>query len=249
MNCPNGEDYSPCRCIFPHRNSPIQLDCPFKFSPEQVNDAFESTTETDIDFICLRADLESTPDFNIPKNIFVNHRITKAMELYGNFNYDPTQNVPEIDAEAFVSSWNFTKKFVIRYSNVGLMKSFDFLAGFNQLKEIQFLQSVNFSLPYLPPLPNLVSLVLYQTTGINEWTHFPNLTKGLETIDLTAIELNDEMADRVLAWILTSPSKYSLKILYFHRENLLTQIPHKIKYFPNLYYISFQLVSSPQQCG
>ena len=161
------------------------------------------------------------------------------MELYGNFNYDPTQNVPEIDAEAFVSSWNFTKKFVIRYSNVGLMKSFDFLAGFNQLKEIQFLQSVNFSLPYLPPLPSLVSLVLYQTTGINKWTYFPNLTKGLEKITLIYVQLNDKTADRFVELILNSSSKYTLKQLIFQHEKSLTQIPHMVKYFPNLDRITF----------
>ena len=197
----------------------------------QVNEVFRLTTPTDIEQIHLTLQLNSSPPIIVvPKDIFANHRATKSIELR-QFFYD-ARIILQIHPEAFRSSVNVTQQFTIGLSNMK-MSNFSFLVGFNRLQELIIEDSGNVDMSTLPTLPSLKRLTILKCTGLKGWTIFPILIKGLEYVDIQGNVLNDDEVDRILDWILNSPSQFTLNYLDLSR-NSLTRIPHQLKSFYRL---------------
>ena len=190
--------------------------------------AFQRTTSADFDQIFLLLPSENSV---IPDNFFVNHRVTKNLEVIGNV-LAAEQVVLEIQPDAFRSSQNHLKQFKIYSCDVKIL-NFRFLSNFSQLTDLSIKKSVNFHTFNLPPLPNLISLSILNCTGLNQWTVFPNFVKGLEYLDLECNGLNDETTEQLLRYIMTGPSNVSLTNIRLSR-NALTRIPRQLKSFANI---------------
>ncbi len=90
----------------------------------------------------------------------------------------------------------------------------------------------------LPPLPSLNSLTLQFNTGMDELVNFPTLTHGLKRFELWGSKpsnkvLNDEIAGRVLDWILTSSSN-TLEEISLVRMTQLNHVPRQMTHFKTL---------------
>ena len=227
--CPNVEDYSPCQCRPQITNNyKPTLDC--KLSDiENVRKMFHSATTSDIEQLFL---IPLPNQSYVPKDLFFKHRFTNIV-LWGNEIKTGEQFRPEIHPEAFGSSTrHYTKLFKIVNCDMALL-NFTFLTGFHQLDTFSIYNSAHFHLQNFPQLPNLINLHIVNTTGLNEWTSFPTLIKGLVNLEMEENGLYDDDAGRILDWILKGPSKATLSWLDLC-VNKLTRIPDKIKSFKRL---------------
>ena len=114
--------------------------------------------------------------------------------------------------------------------------NFSFLNAFSNLKILRFSLCANIdaadwkSLPSL--LPALVALQI-KFIKLDKWIHFPILHNGLKYVDLSGNFIGDAAMDRILQWLIDSPSVDTLETLDLS-ETFLTEIPKKFSLFKNL---------------
>ena len=227
--CPNVEDYWPCRCSYLNEKKLLRLEC-YRLTSDQYYDLFQYKTPADIDVIGIRG---LTPTLTVPKDIIFEHRVINQINLDCNYSYVEQQYSTTIHPEAFRSSRNFTMRMSIHYCDL-IMFNFSFLDGFTKLEDLLFSDCINFHLLNLPQLPNLLSVRVYNCTGLNNWTDFPMLKIRLKTLVLIDNQLSNDDANRILHWISKSPSYRTLTWLIL-AKNKLTQIPSEVKSFLHLY--------------
>ena len=140
---------------------------------------------------------------------------------------------PEIHADAFRYFRNTTEQFTIQAINMSLLE-FSFLAEFNQMKMFSIESCIDVHLRNFPEdLPNLTSLKIDLSKGLDGLANFPQLTTGLESLNLHSNGLTDEGLYRILEWMLTGPSKTTLIRLRLG-YNALSHIPKQLEQFPKL---------------
>ena len=88
------------------------------------------------------------------------------------------------------------------------------------------------SLQSLPSLPNLDQLRLENCTGFEGFI-FPAQSLSLRSLSLNNNNLNDAQTEGILTSVATSPSAFTLAILYLE-ANQLKQIPEAIRSLPKL---------------
>ena len=123
---------------------------------------------------------------------------------------------------------------------------FSFLAGFQQLQELAIAYSINIGKAgwaRLPPLKSLQRLHIEDrempTNSSNNGfaDNLPPLSRGFSEVRLIGIGFSgDEMADRIIQWILNS-SADTLKILGISYWGNLTRLPRQLYFFKNLNYL------------
>ena len=223
-DCPNGEDYSPCTCgIYSFENKSF-IKCQGT-TLDQVASIFRRTTSADFDEFELSLPRDDQAAIFIPADLLNNHRVTDNIFIVLARN----DYLLSVDPDAFRSSKNTIQS--LSFQNVD-MNGFDyqFLSGFNQLKsaELGYLRNVDkANWASFPSLPRLQSLDFYFSTGLNDWTTFPRLARGLSSLYLQVTDIQDEAMNRILNWA----AQYSADTLeeLWLTENDLTQIPRQLQ--------------------
>ena len=221
--CPNGEDYSPCRCEF--SGDSTRITCATTL--EQVSNVFRRTIAADLDAISLEL-VSADANGTIPADLLSNHRAL-GIEIY----YKPIR----VDPQAFRASKDFTE--FIKLAEM-VMDGFDFtfMTGFSRLVSTQIARPSNIisaDWTSWPLLPSLESFSIFQSKGgLNDWTTFPRLSRGLNRLDLSYNEIQDEAMDRILNWTV----QYSADTLQelWVTDNDLAKIPWQlpVRSFPKL---------------
>ena len=112
---------------------------------------------------------------------------------------------------------------------------FHFLREFLNLYGLFFNSVANLYLAdwsSLPPLPNLNELRFIDATGLAEWDQFPKLISGLSRVMISNCAMDDAAIDRILKWLISTPTKNTLNSLMIS-FNVLTKIPRQISFFEN----------------
>ena len=234
--CPNREDYSPCNCsdgwIFCKNIMANEIRKVFELKDKRNNEIKE------IDNIRLSI----LPIWDIPSNLLAKHRVRSQIELYcpaiDRVIQARQKGLIKIDSDSFSSSRNFTQEIQISACDIKHL-SLKFLVGFLQLKSLVFrnvdkVHMANWT--SLPLLPKLEKLVIIESTGMNEWSQFPNLANGLIHVDFERNDIGDIAMDRIMQWLIDSPTVDTLEYLRFNR-NKLTSIPKHLSSFRSLAYI------------
>jgi len=152
-----------------------------------------------------------------------------------------------VDQNAFRSTRNATTYIGINTCDLSQL-NWSFLNGFNILAQVTVGSSSNLHQTFssLPELPNLKVLDFYSCSGgLNEWTEFPNLVRGLDAFYLWfSTQLSDEAMSRILDWILISSSKTLQKLSIF--ANDLKNFPKEIQLFQGIgkLYIDNNLITT-----
>ena len=219
-----GEDFSPCTCS----NGQI-VYCKEKPLAD-VRIAFQRTSRTATNLTEVHLEPYWTDEV-IPENLLggSNRRIG-YIELVCS---RPNQAL-KVHPNAFRYIRNGTTRMAIQGCNTSRM-DFAFLSGFNRLTQLWIYESsgLESSLATLPEnLSSLSELYVYECKGLNEWTKFPDLVKGLTTLKLHNNGLNDEAMDRILDWALDTSGE-TLQKLHIDR-NAITRVPHQITWFSRL---------------
>ena len=168
----------------------------------------------------------SSEDANqtIPADLLNNHS-AKLIQIY----CPSSDYFFSLDPQAFLSS-NYTMETIKFYNCDISLLDFYFLSGFEQLSGVYFSGMSNVHLANwlsFPSLPNLVDFNMYFSTGLNEWTAFPNLARGLSALLLYSNEIQDAAMNRILNWA----AKYSADTLQTLRlnDNNITKIPVQLQ--------------------
>ena len=163
----------------------------------------------------------SSSDANetIPADLLGGHR-TANISLYcppeGN-------NLLRVDSEAFRASSFFTQVFYSFSCDLSRL-DLQFLDGFKQLKEITIRYSSNVGwAKWGYAMPNLDKLRVEGSTGLNEWTKFPKLTKGLRYVEVNYNDIQDEAMNRLLSSLATTSANTLIKLSIFGND--LTNVP------------------------
>ena len=241
-NC--SEFYQPCACFLevggtniPRYNS---IRCE-NVSLATVSEIFHHiTANSSSNLFNVHINL-SWADANetIPKNLLGHHQARNLISLLGLYGPNNSRSLLSIDPEAFYSSRNFTKMLSIKNFDLNRL-NFNFLTGFHRLEILNFNETSNINLAnwtFLPPLINLQELRIFNSTGLNEWTSFPNLTKGLNGLILLDNNIRDKPMERILNWT----ERFSLSTLRGLNigGNLVTKIPRQISSFSKLETVFF----------
>ena len=169
-----GRSYGPCVC---ENGCYHKVKCD-RISSEQIHDAFQSKKPIYLKEIFLQLqDDESV----IPSDIFAGHSSNK-ITLIGNV-LAPDQCQLKIDTEAFHSSMHVTKIFIIESIDI-LYFDWNFLAGFKRLQMLSIKHAANTHILTLPPLPELIELQIYNSTGLSYGNYFPLSSNGVEWIKI-----------------------------------------------------------------
>ena len=198
--------------------------------------------------------------FNHCPNVISNHQNHSELQIIYSTVYingitilcqNHSQDRWQMRENAFMSSWNLTHDLTVSQCDItGL--NFHFLRGFNHLEELCFTNIVNVDLADWTTLPHLLKLVrlrISNSTGLDKWTTFPDLSNGLIGFDISNNFMGDIAMDRFLNWIRKCPNIINtLKMLYI-RGNELTKLPLDISSFKNLEIIdlsnnSFRVIRS-----
>jgi len=143
-----------------------------------------------------------------------------VIEYRGEDTYLP---VLKVNINAFQSTQHSTKTLKLINFNISQL-NMGFLSGFNQLTDLEFhmVDQIQLSLPTLPLLPKLTSLVFSHAYGFNDSiiTFPPLSTSGLKRFELYSGDHNDASVSHVLNWILLSSAK-TLKSLLITTRYLL----------------------------
>ena len=173
-------------------------------------------------------------NLEIPANLLSRHFVmNKMFILCENIG---TQKL-KIHPDAFRSSRNFSR--YVRISWCDLMGlDFFFLKDFAYLEHLVLYYNAQFSLAEWLTLPtttlsNCANFDIFSSTGVDDWATFPVLIQGLITMDISSNKISDLAVDRILQWILDSPSISTLKKMDIS-YNELTEIPKKLLLFENL---------------
>ena len=201
-NCPNGENYSPCHCIFDRYNGQYHLFVN-NISIEQIQQIFNSAKPTNSGFVYLEILAF------IPKDVFIEHQFTTISLIGIDQKYSPI-----IHPEAFRSCRTVCREFKLKSLDMTKM-NFSFLAGFNSLEAFLMLNVVNIHFTAFPILGNLHKLEIQNSSGLN---HFRPTSSPLSvfnqhkffTLKLIDNRLSDKSAERFLKWIAAGPSNETL---------------------------------------
>lgn len=140
-----------------------------------------------------------------------------------------------MDENAFRSTRNATTYIGINTCDLSQL-NWSFLNGFNILAQITIGSSSNLHQTFssLPELPDLKVLDFYSCSGgLNDWTEFPNLVRGLDAFYLWfSTQLSDEAMSRILNWILVSSSRTLQKLSIF--ANDVKSFPKEIQLFQGI---------------
>ena len=236
------DDYSPCitRPIIGFTIFIPRIKC--KGIPMTgVRDVFSRTTPTaDNELEWLQLTPPAT-DPIIPEDVLSSRRF-KSVSIYcPNKDYHLV-----IDPNAFRSTRNFTTYLSIDSCDLGQL-DFTFLAGFDQLADIDIFKSTNLHLSWtnLPPLPALTLLTIDPTWRLNDWVDFPVLGRGLQKVELALNEedeFQDEGLNRFLAWALKSSAETLRTLKIYAPSGTLSQMPRQLASFPKLDYLD---ISNP----
>ena len=234
IDCPNGQDYSPCECFPPVSERLDQIECR-NISLQDISGIFRRTTPADFDHFSLSLS-PAEPSEIIPADLLNNHRVGGI-----SINCPSNDVYLRVDSKAFRSSIDTASS--IYFSNCDMSRlDFQFLAGFFQIIDINFREMSNFGLANwasLPIFPSLNEIYIQRSTGLNEWMTLPPLAKGLNFLNLYGNDIQDEAMDRILNWTLQY-SADTLQYLYLS-ENDMTRIPRQqFVQFQNLYMLQIQ---------
>lgn len=200
-----------------------------------MKEVFHRTTSTKITTVTLNI---RYPDDKIPADILSNKR-TENLHLVSN---DEEEHIElQVDSNAFRSTKNFTKSFLI-YNFDGKNLELDFLSGFNKLRNLTFdtITNIHDCFPKLPPLPNLKILVMQYVSGLVDIQTFPHLVHGLNSVALAPHKeeevWDNETVGSILEWLLISSAE-TLEYLSLEDNDYLTQVPTQISSFKALNYL------------
>ena len=220
VDCPNGEDYSPCECTRSSPDSLPNIDCR-RINLEQVAAVFNRTTAAELDRFSL---FLSDSVQIIPADLLSNHRTRYIrIECPGIIEYSL-----RVDPQAFRSSKDTTQQIDISYCLMNRL-DFEFMSGFNRVTETHFsgMSYVNLAnWTSFPELPNLDQFSIFSSKGLNDWTTFPKLVKGLSYLSLSYNAIQNDAMDRILNWTVQY-SADTLQELYID-QNDLTTIPWQL---------------------
>lgn len=235
--CPNGEDYSPCKCHY-NKNAYI-LHCRVAHI-KHVKETFQFLTSADFHYIYL-SPAPGDGHFNIPRDIFMNHRATNITIGC----YAKKQSTFEIHTEAFRASQDVIKNFKLEACKIGTL-NLSFLANFHRLEKFSITNSENVHFTNLPSLPSLTTLTIEFCTWIfNKWIRFPPMTNYLESFSLLYNQLNDSQTSKILDWVLDNSSNGTVITHLDLGVNMLTRIPKQITSFPRLSYLTLRDQKAP----
>ena len=230
--CPNGESYAPCTC-----STSGAVSC-HGVSMTKVKKVLTAKTKAaDLDALHL---WPTDPD-GIPENLLGNKRV-KNILIFCPVD-DKSYRLYKIHSEAFSSSINFTVELNFRNCDLNQL-DLSFLKGFGKLQSLKMSKCNNIHRirwDSTPSLPKLSKLEMLSCMGLNEWTSFPRprlLKGGLYEMKLNLVGINDDAADRILAWTLkhSAESLHKLEIA----ESFLTRIPKQLISFTKLHHLDLQ---------
>lgn len=229
-NCPNGENYAPCVCYYANREYEVGCD---QVLMEDVLSVFKRTTPSNMTTLTIYTsanDASIDAIITIPKDLLNEHQVHSEIRIYNpNSSY-----LLQIDQEAFRSSRNFTTECYLGDSDLSRL-DFKFLTGFDELSILTVGYASNAHLANwtsLPQLPNLKTLTIYDSTGLNDWTTFPPFIRDLENLKLFSNKIQSVAMDRILSWAV-SHSASTLQSLLID-GNDLTSIPRQIPEFTSM---------------
>ena len=180
--------------------------------------------------------------YDIPQDIFVHYTFYEMLFLGTGL----LKSLLKIHQNAFRSSRYITKSIVFSNFNLGNF-SFSFLEGFVKLEHLEIWHCDSLHLFDLPLLPMLETLRFGSCKGLNEWTYFPNLTNGLDLLQMRESDVTDELIELILESLKTGESAQTLKYLYLG-HNRLTKIPQQVKWFSALEKIALANQMPPGFC-
>ena len=239
--CLNGVDYSPCYCF---QTASYQIIGCENIAVIEVNEIFQGKIGSIYNEIENFQYIVPEKDTSIPADFLADHRVLTDISL--SCFAIGIQKI-KINSEAFSSSFNSTRRVEITLCDFTEM-SFDFIKGFIKLQELSFDSNANVNLAdweNFPPLTTLTTLYIKYSTGLDQWNQFPILVNGLTKIDLSYNDMGNDAMDRIMQWILNSPSANSL--IYFHlKKNELTTIPWQLQFFKELkrIYLAYNSISA-----
>ena len=228
--CPNGQSYFPCSCSLDDLGYQVFCD---EVSLSIVADVFAGKPATDLfDFHVIL----SFSDWNgtIPANLIDQHRASRIrISGYRRASYSFQITV---NPNAFRLSSNFTKALSIYYLDVSGF-DFQFLQGFEKLSFLELSWTKNVQLADWISFPgasltSLDTLIIDDSTGLNEWKTFPQLPYGLNKFQLNQNEIYDSAMGDILDWV-AQYSANTLTDLHLNGNNLTT-IPSQISLFKKL---------------
>lgn len=216
-------DLRPCMCRSCSENS-VDVECfSNKFSSKEIQAILDRTDPSgDLFELHLRF---SSPTVNIPANLLNGRRFNR---IFIHCSNDSHATQLKIDPNAFRTSSFRTDTFRIFNCNLSHQTDFSFLTDFDKLTSLSIQSSHNIeSFSKLPYLPELKSLTIFNSTGLDKMETFPDnaLFAGLKELDLALNLLADGTAERILRLIASSPSAKTLEVLRLS-GNQLTRIPH-----------------------
>ena len=236
LNCPHQEDYWPCICPYEPYERKLSFSLVCNWVPgEDIKDSVTMKTPASFYEIYINIESNSPSTSNIPRDIFGQHMF-RILWIDAENKY--VKPLLKVHPEAFRSSRDVCNEITISWVDFKNL-SFSFLEGFNLLQYLKIENSDNFCLLDLPPLPLFHTLRIVNSTGLNDWTHFPSLSFGLLTVSIVHCDLSDLAAGRILDWLLNGPSKRNLCVINLD-SNILTGIPRQLKMFPSLTSINLQ---------
>ena len=251
VNCPNGEDYSPCSCgswspfiipsslSFDNISSNVECTTGYRATLADVSNVFNRTAPSEIRGFMLYLYTQSATDSRkiIPMDLLSNHR---ALSIDITCSSSTDMSII-INPQAFRSSRNTTRNFMFFFCDISRL-SFNFLTGFVQITSILFsttkhVDQANWA-SFPTSLPSLETFSISSSTGLNEWTIFPKLSRGLSRLSLHSNEIQDAAMDRIINWTVAY-SVDTLESLGIESNNL-TNIPSKLQIssFPKLQYLN-----------
>ena len=229
------QDYSPCSCSLDSNKISVSCD---DVSVQTVRDVFQRVNDPEIYDLRWTKPLpdDETNTFSLPEDFLGNTSVTGKINIQSYIN---RLNLL-IDPLAFRSSQNSLIDLYIYYFDFGLQKDLNFLSVFDKLEGLYFADIINFTaFQYLPPLPSLQALFLQNCPELKQ-IPLPDFSQNkLKELDLRGNEINDEMADEIVAKLAASNSADSLEFLSFY-GNYVTRIPSQVgSDFPKLKTVFF----------
>lgn len=237
-NCPKGENYAPCTCSSLRQDYIITCtEVPMR----RVKAIFTNVTTTSFLRVLLTP---ATTDAIIPIDVLSTKQVTSMISIIcPNINYRLNVN-----ANALRNAGATVRAFEIRNCDLtGL--DFAFLRGFSNVDSFYFDFTSNIQsslISELPSLPKLTSLNVAYSYGLDNWTDFPVLSRGLTTVIFNNnYELGDQGIANILNW-LTNSSTSTLSTIWI-RNNQITKIPELLNAasFPAVNDVMYDLNSIP----
>lgn len=170
---------------------------------------------------------EEEGDFmiNIPEDVLGIHCVIIVVII------DCSNHPLRVHLDAFRLSGECTPSLEIKKCDLN-STDFGFLEHFGQLNffQIESCNHVDLALwSTVPLLANLSEISMVGSSSLNNWTHFPHLTRALLRVTLSSSDIDNVAMDRILRWI-SNFSANSLTHLWIS-QNSLTRIPQPLSLF------------------